>query len=421
MRGAYAFLLISILILARFGINLGAYSLDASIVGMYVLIVFGLLTAAFRVSLKRTALYGLCIAFAGLSLYANLFWGPRPNTSFGSLSLLALLYFPFVFVLRPQTLAQDDAAFALGLFLNLALFVACSGIAQFFLQFVYRPGWLFDFTDFIPHALRGSSHYNTVIPVGSLYKSNGFFLREPSGFGFLMALSFIAELHSGRRTARLALFGLGLLVSYSGTGILTLCIGVLFPLNLRTVLRVSALILGGLVIFFLLGEALNLGATLERVAEFEGDREHSSGHIRYIAPMRLIADTLFREPWTAVLGHGPGSISRETQLYEFFDPTWAKLLFEYGLLGTFSFLALFVSALRNPQTSPSVRAILFFCWLIMGGHLLSPSNNYLVLALAGILPRSPYRRAASVAAPSEAPITPRRPLAPAAARVPAAL
>lgn len=409
MRGAYAFLLITILILARFGINLGEYSLDASIVGMYGLLLVGIFTSAFKISLKRAALYGLCIALSGLSLYANLFWGPRPNTSFGSLALLAVLYLPFVFVLRPQTLAEDDAAWAHGLFLNLSLFVACAGVAQFFLQFVYHPSWLFDFTPFIPSGLRGSSHYNTVIPVGSFFKSNGFFLREPSGFGFLMALSFIAELHGARRTARLGLFGLGLLVSYSGTGILTLCVGVLFPLNLRTVLRVLALLLGGFVVFFLVGEALNLGATLERVGEFGADRQHSSGYIRYVAPMRLVFDTFFREPWTPMLGHGPGSISRETQIYEFFDPTWAKLLFEYGLLGTIAFLALFTSALRNPLISPSLRAILFFCWLIMGGHLLSPSENYLILALVGLLPRSARRATELEAAPAEVPILHLRP------------
>lgn len=392
MRGAFAFLLFSLLVLVRFGINLGSFSLEPSVIAMYLLLAIGLTQAAFRVSLARAALYGLCIALGGLSLYANLLWGARPNTSFGSLALIGLLYFPYVFVLRQGALSEDDTRFAYGVFLNLSLFVACAGVLQFFVQFVYRPAWLFDFAQVIPSAIRGSTRYNTVIPVSTFFKSNGFFLAEPSGFGFLMGLALIAELHFARRSIYLALFGLGLLVSYSGTGLLALCLGVLFPLNFRTVLRVLTFGAIGGVIFYLLGDALNLGLTLERVGEFDSDRKHSSGHIRYIAPMRLLVDTFLREPWTPLLGHGPGSISREVQIYEFFDPTWAKLVFEYGLLGTTAFLALFITAFKNPRVSPSVRAIFFFSWLVMGGHLLSAGNNYLILALAGMLPRIPGKQ-----------------------------
>lgn len=387
MRIAYALLLVSILIFARFGINLGSYSLDLSAVAMYGLLASGLFTGALEISLQRAALYGLCVACAGLSLYVNLLAREAPNTSFGSLSLVLFLYLPFLFVLRPKTLADDDVRFCHGLFLHLGFFIACAGIAQFFVQFVYRPSWLFDYSHLIPSPLRGSSHYNTTIPVGAFFKSNGFFLREPSGFGFLMALCFIMERDGPRRLVRLCLFGLALLVSYSGTGILTLCIGALFPLNLRTTLRVLALVGGGLLVFLIAGDLLNLNATLDRVSEFDGERKHSSGYIRYIAPGRLIGDTFFRDLWTPLVGHGPGSISREKQLYEFFDPTWAKLLFEYGALGAVAFVTLFVVALRHAGLSPSVRAVLFFCWLVMGGHLLSPSNNYLVLALAGLLAR----------------------------------
>jgi hypothetical protein len=105
MRLAYALLLVSILIFARFGINLGSYSLDLSAVAMYGLVTLGLLTGALDVSLKRAALYGLCVACAGLSLYVNLLARDVPNTSFGSLSLVLFLYLPFLFVLRPRTLS----------------------------------------------------------------------------------------------------------------------------------------------------------------------------------------------------------------------------------------------------------------------------------------------------------------------------
>jgi hypothetical protein len=72
--------------------------------------------------------------------------------------------------------------------------------------------------------------------------------------------------------------------------------------------------------------------------------------------------------------------------YEFHDPTWAKLIFEYGLLGFAAFVALFLVALHRAQPPLRARAMLFGGWLLMGGHLLSPEQNFLTLALVGLLP-----------------------------------
>jgi hypothetical protein len=72
--------------------------------------------------------------------------------------------------------------------------------------------------------------------------------------------------------------------------------------------------------------------------------------------------------------------------YEFHDPTWAKLLFEYGALGFVTFVGLFLTALRRPGIPLQLRAALFWGWLIMGGHLLSPEQNFLTLMLVGLTP-----------------------------------
>ncbi|HEV8550228.1 MAG TPA: hypothetical protein VGQ57_14390, partial [Polyangiaceae bacterium] len=200
---------------------------------------------------------------------------------------------------------------------------------------------------------------------------------------FLMGLALIAEWHSFRRTARLACFGLALLLTYSGTGLLVLFIAMLFPLGRGTLVRLAVLGAAGAIVLFLLGDALNLWFTLGRLDEFGAER--SSAYIRYIAPFRLIADTLGSTGWSAWLGHGPGAIARETAAYEFHDPTWAKLLFEYGIFGAFACVGLFVVALRTPVVPERLRAVLFCSWLVMGGHLLTPEQNFLTLALVGLL------------------------------------
>ena len=111
--------------------------------------------------------------------------------------------------------------------------------------------------------------------------------------------------------------------------------------------------------------------------------------MRYVAPMRLIHASLDTDPWTALLGHGPGTIERATQSFSFVfhDPTWAKLIFEYGLLGLVAFLVLVMAALNQRLMPIQLRAALFFCWLIMGGNLLRPDHTALMLALVGFWSR----------------------------------
>lgn len=379
MRGCIVFLLLSVTVLQRFGLNFGSYSLNLAFGGMFFCLAVALVTASIHISLERLLLVGACYATAMVSFLVN---SSSPRVSFGSLALILLMYLPYVAVLRRDALGPAPIDWVLRAFSNVALLCAVAGVLQFFVQFVYRPPWLFDYTPYIPSALRGPSGYNTVIPVGSSFKSNGFFFLEPSGASFLMALALVVEFTTLRRWTRMACFGLALLVTYSGTGILGLMVGTLFALRLRTMLRFvgAAVAAGGA--YAALREPLNLDFTLGRVSEFNS--VHSSAYHRYVAPFRLIGDTYDTTSWTLWLGHGPGSISREVQGYAFHDPTWAKLMFEYGVTGSIAFLALLFLALRRGDVPLAVRATLFFSWLVMGGHLLSPENNYLLLALVGL-------------------------------------
>lgn len=386
LRGSIVFLLLSTTVLQRFGLNLGSYSANVTLLAMYAVLAIALASGRLSFALDRVFIYVLCIAVAAGSMLANLNLAQIDRSSFSSLILLAAMFFPFVFVLKPDPQGRNDADWVMRAFLNVALICALAGIAQFFAQFVFRPPWLFDFTEYIPYVMRGPGGYNTVIPVGSLFKSNGFFFREPSLFSFVMALALLAECVLYRRIVRIASFGLALLVTYSGTGILALFLGLLFPLGLRTLLRLGVVALIGGLAVLLLGDVLNLSFTLDRIGEFGSER--SSAYIRYIAPFRVIADTMMSDAWTFWLGHGPGTIYRlgPMSAYEFHDPTWAKLLFEYGVLGFGAFVALFVVMLNRSRVPIQVRAALFFSWLIMGGHLLMPENNYLALIVVGFMP-----------------------------------
>jgi hypothetical protein len=391
LRGGVLLVLASATVLQRFGVNAGALSTSAALPAIYLLLVMAAAGGVLVLSLERTLLLGVCLSVALMSLLLNEASSPPPSPS--SLLLLAAMYLPFAFMLKPQALAEDDAGWVLQRFLDVAAVCAVAGIVQFLAQAVVHADWLFDFTPYIPERLRAVGTFNTVISLGSFNKSNGFFLREPSGFSYLAALGLIAEWTTRRRSGRLACFGLALLLTYSGSGILALLLAALHPFGVKTLLRVSLLALVGGAVFWLLGDALNLSLTLSRVSEF--DSQHSSAYMRYVAPMRLVLESLDTPAWAAWLGHGPGTIFRTARDYEFHDPTWAKLAFEYGGTGIVAFIALYLAMLRRPGVSLQLRAALFWGWLILGGHLLSPEHNFLSLVLIGLLPMGGAHRAVS--------------------------
>ncbi len=379
LRAALVVLLLSVTVLERFGLTAGAVSVSAAMLAIYPFLAVAGVAGALTLSLERTLLYGACLLVALSSTLVN-----ESNASLTSLLLIAAMYLPFVFVLREGSLAARDAGWIFEKFLDLTALCALIGVAQFGAQLVIHADWLFDFTRYIPTPLRASGLFNTVIPIGSLNKSNGFFFREPSGFSYLMALGLVAECVARKRPQRVACLGLALLLTYSGTGILAVLLATLHPFGAKTVLRMSLIACACGLVFWLFGDALNLSFTLGRVGEFNA--ESSSGYIRYIAPMRLISETFDQSAFTFWLGHGPGTILRMRRSYEFHDPTWAKLLFEYGALGFAAFVALFLTALRRPGVPLQLRAGLFWGWLIMGGHLLSPEHNFLTLVLVGLTP-----------------------------------
>jgi hypothetical protein len=381
LRAATLLLLLSVTVLERFGLSAGALSVSAAMLAIYPFLAVAGLAGALVLSLERCLLYGLCMAVALASLLAN-----EQQASFSSFALLGAMYLPFVFVLRDGALARNDAGWIYARFLDICGICAVVGVAQFALQLVIHARWLFDYSPYIPAPLRVTGIFNPVISIGSLNKANGFFFREPSGFSYLMALGLIAELVSSKRPWRLAIMGLALLLTYSGTGILALLLASLHPFGVKTALRLAGVVLLGALVFWLLGDTLNLSFTLGRINEFSAESSQSSGYIRYIAPARLVGETIGSSAFSAWLGHGPGTIFHTLRSYEFHDPTWAKLLFEYGALGFVAFLGLFLITLRRRQLPIQLRAALLWGWLIMGGHLLSPEQNFLTLVLVGFTP-----------------------------------
>lgn len=379
LRIALVLVIVATTLGQRFGLNFGSYSLNAALPATYGLLFLAMLSGALLISRRRLLAYGACVCVGTVSSALN-----AGSASTSSLWLMLVMYAPFICALSPAAFGSSEREFPLRVFSNVSTFCALAGIAQFYAQYVVTAPWLFDFTPYLPSVIRGPAGYNTVIAVGSHYKSNGFFFHEPSDFSFVMALGIMVEWLGQKRPLRLACHALALLLTYSGTGIFALAIGLAFPLGLKTLLRVSATLLLAAIAFYALDDLLNLSFTLARAGEFNSER--SSAYIRYIAPLRLIRDTFDAGSASGWFGHGPGTIFFTKPGYVFHDPTWAKLLYEYGAAGFAAVVALFWIALSRPQVAPEIRAMLFGSWLLLGGRLLSPEHNYLTFALVTLVP-----------------------------------
>jgi len=390
--------LILLIFFQRFQINVGPYFANNGLVAQFFLIAMLLVSNVLRIDPIRATLFsaGMAIMFTA--------WLLNPaNSSFLSAMLLVAAYLAFIFVAKFPDGNEALVRFTLTTFCNLMFIAAICGIVQFFVQFGFHQYWLFDFTQNIPLLFRGTGTYNTVISVGGhFYKSNGFFFREPSTCSQYLALALICEIALRRRKLRrinplrLATLGLCLLVTYSGTGLATLFIGLMFPLGMKTVLRMSLLGLAAAVIFYGLGDALNLSFTASRVGEFSSPG--SSAYSRFIAPFYFIQANIDTFSSTFLVGHGPGSITRSALHRSYFenaDPTWAKLLFEYGVLGIFAFAGLMFYSITKSRAPVELIAGLCFGWgIIWGGVALAPEMTGLMFMIAAVAPafqRGPVR------------------------------
>lgn len=244
--------------------------------------------------------------------------------------------------------------------------IAAAGIVQFLLQFVGIH--LFAFTGIVPGALLTEDSYNLQIPigVGSLLKSNGFFLLEPSIFSQFMAMAMIVEIVAFRRTAFLALFAGGLLLSMSGTGWIVLAsfiASVAFSMGRRGVV-ISIATLGVLTILVLSASTLapDLAAAFNARLD-EVFRQSTSGHMRFVTPFWLLSDVFTRDPGAWLLGIGGGMSEQLTMPYEYDVNTPVKIAVEYGVPALVAYIVLFAAgrktSLQRALLVPGMVLLLF--------------------------------------------------------------
>jgi hypothetical protein len=319
----------------------GALGIDISVFLVLAALMVGSVADCVRIEPRRLTLFALMICCLGLmQIFQPGAFSPT------SLLLLVAVHLPYVFTV-PHS---NDGERIIKFFIQIVTVFALLGIAQYGLQFVVNVRYLFPIENFVPGTfIVQNFNHQAAMEYGSHeYRANGVFLLEPSFFSQVLAVAMVAELCTLGRLTRLAIFGLALVVSYSGTGIIVLAI--CLPLCLVSQRRWGLLLLGliGLIAIIALHEFFHVGRLLSRIDEFTSIR--SSGYGRFVGGFYLFDRFLWPDPWRTLFGYGAGSfighashdgIAGEMALF--------KIVFEFGLLGAVAYFGfLFACLLYSP-------------------------------------------------------------------------
>lgn len=305
---------------------------------------------------QRMIWYLLMVLAATIALLIN-----PEKSSLSSFILFLIIYSTFTIDLFIPYLLKCKAK---NIFEQLLLLGAILGIAQFLVQL--KGGTYFELSDFLPSSLKLAG-FNTYYPLtygSEINKSNGFFFMEPSFFSQFMALGIIIEMLNQKRILRLVILGLGLLSSFSGTGIILLVI-FLMPLlaKMKPFVR-NFLLFCGCIILFMFMKTEYAEVITSRI--FEIKSSDSSAAIRFVNPIRAI----FERPFLSILfGSGAGTCN---MIYDQSIANFSaipKVLFEYGVITTVLYMGLiFKGFFRKKGDIFSIAVVVMY--LFLGGNLL---------------------------------------------------
>jgi hypothetical protein len=357
-----------VILFQRIAIKIANYQFSVGLIVLYIFLAIWIIRGEIFVN-KKKILYFL-IAMGGISLSALISSYYSELFSIQSLLLLVGLYFPTIF-----TFKAGKQPVALKGFQMVILLLAIIGIAQFLLQFVGIP--FRDWLGFIP-ADNIIYNYNYAIPISygsSIYKSNGIVSAEPSFFSQLIALSIFIEIYVFQKYAKLLILLPALLLSFSGTGLILLAVGLI---SLLRIIKWNKLIIIGLItvvsfsMFFSTGFA---AYTFNRIREFQDP--YTSGYIRFISPFTSYKQ-FFDEQGNSLafwLGMGPGVSDDVTWKTPTYLNPLMKLLVEYGLPGLI-FFSYLIYVFFSGQ-SLWLALSLFTGYAILSGGLLTPQITVL--------------------------------------------
>lgn len=337
----------------------------------------GLLLGELQIEPRRLVLGALCL---GTLVFLQLI--KSDVFSINSIALLAAIYLPFVLQLREPV---RDFGRVLNFFQTICAVIAALGIVQFTLQGHVPSAWVFPVDELLPEALH-IQNFNSraVMDYGSeVLRANGVFMMEPSFLSQLLAIGIVLELSTRHRWWLLVLFGVGIMVSYSGTGMMVLMISlpVLVIAQRRWSVLLLAVVVGcvGYLVVQLFGEQLYLDKYLARANEFQSTG--SSGFARFVGGFYLFDQFLWHEPVRALFGTGAGSFKEYAPMsyVPVAEMPLFKMVMEFGIVGSFIFFFFLTACMCTAGLPAAVSLAIGITFLLNGIYV--PFSHAIALSL----------------------------------------
>jgi hypothetical protein len=371
-----AALLFSALFLQRFTLTFGNSLMSLDVVPVFLLLGLEFARGRLLIQFRRLVLFIVAWLTVACSLVINFRSEMLP--SFG---LLTAIY-PFFTLARRSD--PSNYGRALLAFQFLAASLSALAISQFLAQLVIDGRELVQFFNVLPSFLF-TERFNTIIPIAQgsgLIKSNGVFLTEPSTLSQIAAIAILIETTIFRRLPYILLFSLGLVLSFSGTGVVLLLVLLPFAVFRDGPTRRTVLVAIFFIVLLFVTGLIDPSIFVLRLTEF--DDTQASAFERFISPFWLAGDYLPTASLTALLfGNGPGSVDSlvAQAWYTAFEGTWVKLIYEYGLVGTALFSIFLLSCFGNSSCPKILGGAMIFEYYLLGGHVLSTPLLTLLIVL----------------------------------------
>jgi len=365
--------------LQRLGYWYSTFPLPAVMVFSPTVLGIGLLKGRIEFSGMRVNLF---IFLAGCILISTLL-GTRGTLT----STIAYFVLYVQWTLRCR-MKHDDYIKYLHRIAILTSILCIVGMLQWLAQYVIKSPYIFSWRGIVPpELLLEQNSLNELTYNSGQYKGNGFFLTEPSSLSGLAARVLLLTVLILKDLRYVVPLVLGLIFSFSGTGLVFMLLFTALPLGYllfekgskaaktqptshMVVAAVAAIVIG---VLFMHYSDYFVG----RVDELSNPR--TSGYARYTTTLLIFREEVMRTTSGFLFGYGPGS----------FDPLtghehstgWIKLFVEVGLIGTIAFITFFLVCVYSSTRSLYISVAMLFHYIVLDSPVLSPQFTLLAFAM----------------------------------------
>ncbi len=370
-------LLFAATFLQKTAIPIGSVQIFLGVPLILGLMAYGFITRRLELRKDNLLLYLLMVGILALTQILG-----AHSFSIASILLLIIIHSPYAFGLKSgSTLPGLQFLY----FQRIMVVIALAGIVQYLAQFIIGGSAAF-FLDTMPMQNIIMQGYNPVIPLSygsTIFKSNGFFMQEPSNFSQLLAVAIIVEIVYFKNWKRIILFVGALALTFSGTGLIILFALVPIYLAQHRKFIILGILLLGVITAPIWAPIVGIEKTVNRAGEVTDTR--SSGYARFASIIPTLNTYIIPQMNTFLFGLGAGSIidtfSSTTADYERHNPSWGKLVFEYGIIGSVAYFIFIIFAFCKGSGTPYVKVALLIQLMLLGEYILPPVLHSLILAL----------------------------------------